>query len=191
MSIKSVIIERAFHLNPYPKSKVAQDMREGDDLYTDTDFPSYTTKSADVTYKVLKKERSTKWYFYFKGRCGCKVVFEKLLDKEQEYINKAFRRKPKVLVPHCSATRLKGLGYPTFLYTRALEKGILLATDVHSEDAAILWKSVAAKTGATIVYVNGLTREISLSNFEEWGRNRNIFKVMVPKQLNDLLKRVK
>jgi hypothetical protein len=144
------------------------------------------TKDPRVDYLTAKNPGWTSWYFYMEGKCGAYVEMEKPQGFLFEELSKWLRTK-KLLTPHSSATSLRGLGYPTFLYQMALKAGNILVTQQHTPAAFKLWEAIARKTGARILYVNPVARTV----YEKPRMGDMILKVMMPATMVDKLFRNK
>jgi hypothetical protein len=63
--------------------------------------------------------------------------------------------KMRVYVPHVAfSSSYRGLGYPSFLYTLLINRGISLATTGQTLDANKMWRRIADRTGASLYYFN-------------------------------------
>lgn len=153
------------------------EMRLGDNLRTKSLSDPQTTNDPRVDYLTIKSPNFTSWYFYLEGKCGAYVEMEKpqgfLIGELMKWV-----RTKRMLTPHSSATSLRGLGYPTFVYRMALKAGFLLVTQQHTPAAFKLWEAVARKTGSRIVYVNPVARTV----YDKPRMGDMILKVMIPKE---------
>lgn len=168
MAIESVT---AFQFISY-RGAAKYDMEYGDKLKAQGKLKISRTKDQRVTVGTLKNRASTYWYFFLNGECGAYVGMESPEDEDREALESALNY-TKLLVPHSSAVSLRGLGYPSYVYKKALDAGFVLASSGHSKDASKLWEAIAAKNGAEIRWVDTGGH----------GRKLDIWRVMIPRAL--------
>lgn len=170
MAIQSVT---AFRLINY-SGGARFDMEDGDKLKSRGKLKMFKTKDKRVTYGLHVSKGKAAWYFFLNEQCGAYVAMEVPQHEEYDDLTKALSY-TKLLIPHSSATTLKGLGYPTYVYKKALDQGFVLTSSGQSKDAVLLWDSVARKTGAEIRSVDVVGD----------GYKDDIWKIMIPRQLRN------
>jgi len=153
---KSSNTETAFRLTNLREILSERELfRNGDQARNDGGLKWVPTKDKriDVGYELNKY--SLLFYLFLDGTCVGNVEFEFMRSK-------LFKRSDRLVVPHATvSSKLKGLGYASFIYTKALTSGFTLITDEHTRGAADLWDRLVQKTGAYLGYLELKTSTVS------------------------------
>ncbi len=109
------------------------------------------TQDSRIEVGYLRRSQEVEFYVFLDRDCEGAIFLRTDLDEElsltmeQRKHVKLFFKGSTIAVPHVYMRKLKGLGYASFIYTKALTSGITLMTDEHTKDAAGLWESLGKK----------------------------------------------
>lgn len=139
----------------YGNGAVKIDLEEGEEYAKAGRLTYLTTNSARVKVGWLRKSNKLLDFFIFIDEgCVGRVTFEPYDFRYAELVALFGVRKDQIYSPHVSMHRdYRGLGYPSFVYQKALNSGLMLVTDGHSLDASQLWDRLATKPGINSYFV--------------------------------------
>lgn len=130
--------------------KTSNDLLSEGDLYR-KHLKYIPTKDRRIEVGYERDGNGLDFYVFLDGRCEGNVSFktdledELTLSKEQAQQVRSLFKGTVVVVPHVLMRGLKGLGYASFIYTKALTSGMTLITGEHTADAVGLWESLSRK----------------------------------------------
>lgn len=110
------------------------------------------TKDPRVKVGYEKRKTLLEFWIFVDDRCEGRISFQFDLTTDLPTVDGAARKLRSlfpgsvIAVPHVTmAPGLRGLGYPTFVYGMALNTGMILVTEQHTQSAARLWESLGKK----------------------------------------------
>lgn len=153
---KSSGTETAFRLTNLREILSERELfQNGDRARNDGDLKWIPTKDKRIEIGYALNRYSLLFYLFLDGTCVGNIEFEFMRSK-------LFKRADRLVVPHATvSSKLRGLGYASFIYTKALTSGFTLITNEHTKDAAVLWDRVSKKTGAHLGYLEFKTAKVS------------------------------